>query len=86
VPSQSQIAHHHGLRPQFFTIVFTPAAPNGVVTAFGPVRERGIDQEVSGTLARNKDGTCDTSPNDQPVSFFGKVTAWGKATAGKHKH
>jgi hypothetical protein len=35
-------------------------------------------------LARNKDGTCNTDPNDQPVSFFGKVTAWGKATAGKH--
>jgi hypothetical protein len=33
-------------------------------------------------LARHKDGSCDTNPNDQPVSFFGKVTAWGKATAG----
>jgi len=149
VPSQSQVAHHHGLRPQFFTIVFTPAAPDGVVKAYGPVHGRGTDKEVSGTLgvftfkhgsvnvhhtdvsnvtptinlkactatvhargswlflggtgkyrhafgfghfkffevfklARNKDGTCDTNPNDEPVSFFGKVTAWGKAIAGKH--
>ena len=149
VPIQSQVSHHHGLRPEFFTIIFTPAAPNGVVTAFGPVHGRGTDKEVSGTLdvftfkhgsvnvyhtdvsnltpkinlkactatvfargqwlfqggtgeyrhafgfgqfkffevaqlARNKDGTCDTNPNHQPVSFFGKVTAWGKATVGKH--
>jgi len=149
VPSQSQVAQHHGLRPQFFTIVFTPAAPDGVVTAYGPVQGRGTDKEVSGTLdvfifkhgsvnvhhtdvsnvtpkinlkactatvsargnwlflggtgkyrhafgfgqfkffevaklARNKDGTCDTNPNDQPVSFFAKVTAWGKATVGRH--
>ena len=147
VPSQSQVAQHHGLQPQFFTVVFTPAAPNGVVTAFGPVHGQGPDNSVSATLdvfvfrhgsvnvhhtdvsnitptidlkactatvsargnwlllggtgkyrhafgfgqftffevaklARNKDGSCDTNPNDQPVSFFGKVTAWGKATAG----
>jgi hypothetical protein len=149
VPSQSQVAHHHGLRPEFFTIVFTPAAPDGVVTAYGPVYGRGTDKEVSGTLdvftfergsvnvyhtdvsnltpkinlkactatvsargnwlflggtgkyrhafgfgqfkffefaklARNKDRTCDTSPNHQPVSLFGKVTAWGKARVGQH--
>ena len=146
---QSQAGHHHGLQPQFFTIVFTPAGPDGVVTAFGPVHGRGTDNEVSGTLgvftfrhgsvnvhhtdvsnvtpninlkkciatvhaygkwvflggtgkyrhafgfgqfkffeftklARNTDGTCDTNPNDQPVTFFAKVTAWGKATVGRH--
>ena len=50
VPSQSQVAQHHGLRPEFFTIVFTPASQLGVVTAYGPVHGRGIDNEVSGTL------------------------------------
>src|SRR6185437_2087390 len=50
VPSRSQIAQHHGLRPQFFTIVFTPAAPDGVVTAFGPVNGQGTDKEPSNTL------------------------------------
>lgn len=50
VPSQSQIAQHHGLRPQFFTIVFTPAAPDGVVTAYGPVHGRGTDKGASNTL------------------------------------
>jgi len=149
VPSQSQAAHHHGLRPQFFTIVFTSASPNGVVKAYGPVSGNGTDKQVSGTLdvfifkhgsvnvhhtnvsnltpkinlkactatayapgnwlflggtgkyrdafgfgqftffefaklPRNKDGTCDTNPNAQPVFFYAKVTAWGKATAGKH--
>jgi hypothetical protein len=149
VPSQSQVAQHHGLRPEFFTIVFTPTAPNGAVTAYGPVYGRGTDKQVSGTLdvvtfkpgsvnvrhtdvsdltpkinlkactatvsasgnwlfqggtgkyrhafgfghfkffevdklARDKHGKCDTNPNHQPVSFFGKVTASGKATINKH--
>jgi hypothetical protein len=150
VPSQSQVAQHQGLRPQFFTIVFTPAAPDGVVNAFGPVHGvGGTDKQVSGTLdvftfksgsvnvnhtdvsnvppkinlkactatvsasghwvfqggtgkyrhafgfghfkffeiaklPRDKHGKCDTNPNHQPVTFFGKVTAAGKATVGKH--
>lgn len=50
VPSQSQIAQHHGLLPQFFTVVLTPAAPDGVVTAHGPIQGRGTDKQVSGTL------------------------------------
>jgi hypothetical protein len=148
-PSQSQVAQHQGLQPEFSTVVFTPASPDGVVTAYGPVHGRGIDKEVSGTLdvmifksgsvnvhhtdvsnatpkinlkactatvsasgswqfqggtgkyrhafgfghfkffqfaklARDKHGKCDTNPNHQPVFFFGKVTAWGKATVGKH--
>jgi hypothetical protein len=148
-PSTSQIAQHHGLRPQFFTIVFTPASADGVVTAHGPVHGRGTDKQVSNTLdvlifkhgsvnvhhtdvsnatpkinhksctatvfaagkwlfqggtgkythafgfghfkffeiaklARDKHGKCDTNPNHPPVSFFGKVTAAGKATIGKH--
>lgn len=149
VPSQSQVAQHHGLRPQFFTVVFTPATPGGAVTAYGPVHGRGTNNDVSGTLsvftfkpgsvnvhhtdvsnltpkinfkactatvsasgnwllqggtgkyrhafgfghfkffqvdklARDKHGKCDTDQNRQPVTFFGKVTAWGKATIGKH--
>jgi hypothetical protein len=147
--SQSQVAQHQGLRPEFFRVVFTPASPNGVVTAYGPVSGRGTDTETSGTmgvftfkhgsvnvhhtdvsnvapkinlkactatvsasgswqfqggtgkyrhafgfgqfkffqftkLARDKHGKCDTNPNRQPVSFYGKVTASGKATVGKH--
>jgi hypothetical protein len=147
--SQPQAAQHQRLQPQFFTIVFTQASPNGVVTAYGPVSGRGTDNEVSGTLdvftfkhgsvnvhhtdvsnvapkinlkactatasasgswrfqggtgkyrnafgfgqfkffqfaklARDKHGKCDTNPNAQPVSFFAKVTASGKATVGKH--
>ena len=149
VPSRSQIAQHHGLRPQFFTIVFTPAAPDGVVTAFGPVNGQGTDKEPSNTLdvltfkhgsvnvhhtdvsnatpkinlkactatvfasgnwlfqggtgkyrnafgfghfkffeiaklARDKHGKCDTNLNHPPVTFFGQVTASGKATVGRH--
>ena len=150
VPSHSQVAQHHGLRPEFFTIAFTPASELGVVTAFGPVSGRGTDNEAaSGTLgvftfrggsvnvhhtdvnnvtpkinlkvctatvfargswrfqggtgkyrhafgfgqftffqvtkmARHKNGTCDTNPNDQPVSFSAKVTAWGQATVAEH--
>jgi len=149
MPSQSQSAQHHGLRPQFFTIVFTTAAPDGVVTAFGPVHGQGTDKEASNTLdvltfkhgsvnvrhtdvsnvtpkinlkactatvsafgnwlfqggtgkyrhafgfghfkffemaklARDKHGKCDTNLNHPPVSFFGQVTASGKATVGKH--
>ncbi len=49
MPSQSQSAQH-GLRPQFFTVVFTQAAPDGVVTAFGPVNGHGTDKQVSNTL------------------------------------
>jgi hypothetical protein len=147
--SQSQIAQHQGLRPQFFTIVFTPASSDGVATAFGPVQGRGTDKQVSNTLdvmifkhgsvnvhhtdvsnatpkinlkactatvsasgnwlfqggtgkyrnasgfghfkffetaklARDKHGKCDTNLNHPPVSFFGQVTASGKATVGKH--
>ncbi len=150
VPSQSQVAQHHpGLRPQFFTVVFTPATPGGAVTAHGPVHGQGTNNDVSGALsvftfkhgsvnvhhtdvsnvspkidfkactatvfasgswllqggtgkyrhafgfghfkffqvdklARDKHGKCDTNPNHQPVTFFGKVTAWGKATIGRH--
>jgi hypothetical protein len=50
VASQSRIAQHQGLRPQFFTIVFTPASPDGVVTAVGPVHGRGTDKQASNTL------------------------------------
>lgn len=146
--SQSRIAQHQGLRPQFFTIVFTQAVPDGVVTAFGPVRGQGTDKEASNTLdvltfkhgsvnvhhtdvsdvtpkinlkactatvsafgnwlfqggtgkyrhafgfghfkffeiaklARGKHGKCDTNLNHPPASFFGQVTASGKATVGK---
>jgi hypothetical protein len=148
MPSQSQSAQHHGLRPQFFTVVLTPATPDGLVTAFGPVNGQGTDKQVSNTLdvmtfkkgsvnvhhtdvsnatpkinlkactatvstagkwlfqggtgkyrnafgfghfkffeianlARDKHGKCDTNLNHPPVSFFGQVTASGKATIGK---
>jgi hypothetical protein len=148
MPSPSQIAQHHGLRPQFFTIVSTTATVDGVVTAFGPVNGQGTDKEASNTLdvltfkhgsvnvrhtdvsnvtpkinlkaciatvfapgkwlfqggtgkyrnafgfghfkffeiaklARDKHGKCDTNLNHPPVSFFGQVTASGKATIGK---
>jgi hypothetical protein len=147
--SQSQVAQSQKLKPQFFTIVFTPASPNGAVTAYGPVSGQGTNNDVSGTmsvftfkhasvnvhhtdvsnvtpkinrkactatvsasgswqfqggtgkyrhafgfghfkffqftkLARDKHGKCDTDPNSQPVSFYGKVTASGKATVAKH--
>lgn len=66
VPSQPQIAQHHGLRPQFFTIVFTPAAPDGVVTAYGPVHGRGTDKEASNTLdvLTFKDGSVNVHHTD----------------------
>ena len=62
-----------GWIPQLLTVVVVALACFGQFKFF----------EVA-KLARYKDGSCDTNPNDQPVSFFGKVTAWGKATAGWH--
>ena len=35
-------------------------------------------------LKRDKKGKCDL--NQEPKWFFGKVTAWGKATTGEHDH
>ena len=35
-------------------------------------------------MAGHKNGTCDTNPNDQPVSFSVKVTAWGQADSRRH--
>jgi len=44
VPSQSQLAHHHGLRPQFFYIREVNNY-NGTVYAAGPIRGFGIDPQ-----------------------------------------
>lgn len=90
VPAQSQVRHHHGLRPEFFTIRIVNHGNSdnpGAVRAFGPVSGYATDTETSPTTGVFDFGYGTTVnvlhsdvSNVQPVVDLQSCTATADAT------